>query len=76
MNIPSDNTLETFLAIYCFSILTKEEVTNIYNEYMPKIIIARQEAELRRKKWRERIIFWTNFSQVFIKWALMCFISD
>jgi hypothetical protein len=65
--------LEGFLKCYCFTFLTKEDMFDIYNEYMPKVIVARQEAELRRKKWRERIIFWTNFSQVFIKWALNVF---
>jgi hypothetical protein len=62
--------LESFLACYCFTLLSKEDVINTYNEYMHKVLRAREEAELRKKKWRETIIFWTNFSQVFIKWAL------
>jgi hypothetical protein len=64
------NNLESFLSYFSYKFLTKEDATNIFNEYMPKIIEARQEAELRKKRWRELIIFWTNFSQIFIKWVI------
>lgn len=62
--------IDSFLACYCFNHLTKEDVTALYNEYMPRVLQAREEAKLRKEKWRQTIIFWTNFSQVFIKWAL------
>lgn len=53
-----------------FHDLDKISVKVMFDEYMPKVEEARKSAELRKRKWRERIIFWTNFSRVFIKWAM------
>lgn len=64
-------TFEDFWNHHSFSsLLTKGMAEVLWNEYMPKIKKARERAELRKKKWRERIIFWTNFSRVFIKWTM------
>lgn len=64
-----------FYAFYCgnYETLTREQVEAVYKEYMPKVIEARQRAKARKDKLRERLIFWTNFSRVFIKWTLNVF---
>jgi ABC-type multidrug transport system fused ATPase/permease subunit len=71
----SANTFEYFWACHgkMFETLTREQVEVIFNEYYPKVIEARQRAKIRKDKLRERLIFWTNFSRVFIKWALNVF---
>lgn len=50
--------------------LKKEEAALLFTEYMPKVIEGRLKYKLRKERWRNRIIFWTNFSRVFIKWAM------
>jgi hypothetical protein len=50
--------------------LTKEEIKELYNKYMPKVLEARERAKLRKEQVRQQLIFWTNFSRVFIKWAM------
>jgi len=56
-----------------FETLSKDEVEFLYREFMPKIAYARLEGEQRRAALREKLIFWTNFSRVFIKWGLNVF---
>jgi hypothetical protein len=65
-------TFEDFWDFYInrFKVLSKDEAKAIFDEYMPKFEEARERAKIRKKKWRDRIIFWTNFSRVFIKWAM------
>lgn len=53
-----------------FISLSREQAQAIFDEYSPKIQEAVERARLRKQKWKERIIFWTNFSRVFIKWAM------
>lgn len=52
-----------------FSILTKEEAEPIFNEYSAKLEAAIIAAKIRKDKWRDRIIFWTNFSRVLLSGA-------
>lgn len=52
------------------SLLTQSEIKDLFNTYAPKFKEAHEIAVIRKKKWKERIIFWTNFSRVFIKWAM------
>lgn len=56
-----------------YNILKQEDVEKIFNETMPKVMEARKRAKARKDKLRERMIFWTNFSRVFIKWSLNAF---
>lgn len=56
-----------------YETLTREEVEAVFLEYMPKVIEARERARLRKERLRARLVFWTNFSQVFIKWFLNAF---
>ena len=37
---------------------------------MPKIQEAQKRAEAKREKLRQQLIFWTNFSRVFLKWGM------
>lgn len=56
-----------------FSALSFEEVKAIFEEYYPKVEAARERQKERERRMRERLIFWTNFSRIFIKWALNIF---
>jgi hypothetical protein len=53
-----------------FLVLTKDEIKASYEGLVVKIKDAEAKAELRRKKLRERLLFWTNFSRVFVKWIM------
>lgn len=56
-----------------FEELDREKVEAIFKEYYPKVIAARKLSQIKKEKLKERLIFWTNFSRVFIKWALNVF---
>lgn len=66
------NTFEDLWVFYSskFRFLKEEEAKAVFDEYMPKIIAARERSRQRKERWRQRIIFWTNFSRVFIKWLM------
>lgn len=51
--------------------LAKEEIQSLFEKYMPRIEEERRLKAIRREKWKQRIILWTNISQVFIK----CFLN-
>jgi hypothetical protein len=53
-----------------FTLLAQEEVEALFNEYYPQVEQARVDRENRQKRMREILIFWTNFSRVFIKWTM------
>jgi hypothetical protein len=53
-----------------FDPLTEDEARSLYAGVEQKILEARAKAEARRKWVRDRILFWTNFSRVFFKWAM------
>lgn len=53
--------------------LNKDEVEQTYNHWKAKITVALEEAKLRRERFRKYLLFWTNFSRVFIKWGLNIF---
>ena len=53
-----------------FMNLTQEEVESKYNELVTKYKGAAARAEERRKKFRDRLIFWVNFSRVLVKWTM------
>jgi ABC-type multidrug transport system fused ATPase/permease subunit len=61
---------ERLWAGHCFSAMSREAAEAVFNEYYPQVVAARKRAQERKEKWRQRIIFWTNFSRVFIKWAM------
>lgn len=46
----------------------KEQAEQFYITRMPRIVAAKKSAAERKEKMRQRLIFWTNFSQVFLKW--------
>ncbi len=56
-----------------FSLLDKEEVKTRYEELVVKIEEAQERAEISRKRMRDRILFWVNFSRAIIKWFLYVF---
>ncbi|MGE9253207.1 hypothetical protein ACQKHR_26385, partial [Escherichia coli] len=56
---------------YKFVFLTKEEVQVIFDEYSLKIKEAHEQARKRKQARQESLIFWTNFSRIFIK----CFLN-
>ncbi len=56
---------------YKFTILTKEEVQVIFDEYSSKIKEAQERARKRKEARQASFIFWTNFSRVFVK----CFLN-
>lgn len=41
-----------------------------FETLVPKYKEAYARAEIRRNKFRDRLIFWTNFSRVFVKWVM------
>ena len=43
-----------------FVVLNREQVEIIFAEYMSKVMVARDEARLRKERWRQRIIFWNQ----------------
>jgi ABC-type bacteriocin/lantibiotic exporter with double-glycine peptidase domain len=68
-----DTKSENFDGFYSktkFLVLTREEVEELYNQYMPMVLKARERAKLRKEQIRQQLIFWTNFSRVFIKWTM------
>jgi len=67
-----DSTFENFWEKQKSSMkaLTEDEVRAKFEELVPKFKEAYARAEARRKKFRDRLIFWTNFSRVFIKWVM------
>lgn len=50
--------------------ISKGDVEEIYNFFLPKIHEAQERAEEKRERTRERIVFWVNFSRVFVKFLL------
>lgn len=56
-----------------FKTLLEAEVKKLYEEYVAKVEEARKRREAKQKAIRDKLIFWTNFSRVFIKWALNIF---
>jgi len=46
----------------------KEEAEHYYVTRMAKIVATKKRVEERKAKMQQRLIFWTNFSQVFFKW--------
>jgi len=46
----------------------KESAEHFYNTRMAKIIAAKKRVEDRKARMHQRLLFWTNFSQTFLKW--------
>ncbi|MCK9463040.1 MAG: hypothetical protein M0R80_25740 [Proteobacteria bacterium] len=55
----------------CFS--TEEEVKKIWEQFAPKVKIALESQKARKEKMRKTIVFWVNFSRIFIKGILNTF---
>lgn len=53
--------------------MKEEDAAAVFAEFWPKVAEARERGRLRKEKWRQRIVFWTNFSRVFIKHFLTAF---
>lgn len=53
--------------------LKKEDVEQSYHHWIAKFNAAQEEAARRRERFRKYLLFWTNFSRVFIKWGLNIF---
>lgn len=50
-----------------------EEAKEYFDSVYGQIKEAREKAKVRKEKLKERMIFWTNFSQVFLKWTFSIF---
>lgn len=68
LHVQFDEFWNTHVVKYIF--LDKEAVKAIFLDYMPKVIEARERQKLIKDQFRERMVFWINFSRVFIKWAM------
>ena len=55
------------------SYITREEAEPIFDVYAPKVLAAIQAKKARRERMRRFIIFWVNFSRIFIKGVLNLF---
>jgi hypothetical protein len=55
---------------YHFQAMTQPEVQAVYDEWVARINAARLKRKERKDRLRQRLIFWTNFSRVFVKWAM------
>lgn len=53
--------------------LGEEDAQKVFDAYMPKILEARESREKRKQMWKDRLVFWTNFSRVFFKWGMNLF---
>jgi ABC-type multidrug transport system fused ATPase/permease subunit len=56
-----------------FSYLKEDEARELYVVLYAQIEAAKEKARIRKEKMRQRLIFWTNFSRVFLKWAFNIF---
>lgn len=61
------------LTSHHWNYLTNDEVQEIWATYAPKVLLALEIKQARKEKMRERIIFWVNFSRIFIKGILNIF---
>jgi hypothetical protein len=67
---------ERFWRNYDIRTLPKEQAEAFYVTRMAKIIETQRRVKERKEKMRQRLIFWTNFSQVFLKWFFnICYIA-
>jgi ABC-type multidrug transport system fused ATPase/permease subunit len=53
---------------YFFTEMQKEEVQTYFEAVAAAVQAARTRAAERKKKLREQLIFWSNFSSTFLKW--------
>ena len=56
-----------------FGLLDKEETRKRHEDLVSSIKEARERSEARKEKMRARILFWVNFSRVFVSWFLYAF---
>lgn len=71
--VKSDGGLDEFEIFWesncCyFYALNRDEVEQFYVTNIKKIVEARERKEERKKLLQEQMIFWANFSHVFVKW--------
>ena len=50
-----------------FSFLSKEDAEQLFNKHIEKILKAKKQIEERKERTKQRLIFWSNFSQVFLR---------
>lgn len=65
-----ENEFERFWNDWCngHMYFPKEEAEHFYVTRMAKIVATKERVADRKSKMQQRLIFWTNFSQVFLKW--------
>jgi hypothetical protein len=56
-----------------YDILTREEAEAFYETRMAKIVATKKRVAERKEKMRQRMIFWTQFSEVFFRWTFNIF---
>ncbi len=54
----------------CFKKITEEDAEQIFIKYKEEILAAKLLAEARKEQLRKNIVFWVNFSRIFIKGIL------
>lgn len=60
---------------YEFREIQKEQAEAFYVTRMAKIIATKKRVEEKKERMRQRLIFWTNFSHVFLKWFFnICYV--
>lgn len=57
----------------CFNVLEKNEVKEIVENYLDKLINAKKRARERKEKFQSQMVFFVNFSRIFIKGFLNVF---
>lgn len=71
-NISHDHTFSClwYEESYLFDVLTKKQAQSIYDTLNSKYKIAKEKSDKRKKKMRDKIVFWVNFSKAIIKWVM------
>lgn len=57
-----------YVCSHSYCSLSRQEAKEFYEARIDKIIAAKIKAQERKERLRQRLIFWTNFSHVFLKW--------
>lgn len=58
---------------YRFDKISEDVAKEFYNTRMTKIVKTKKKVLARKEKMRQRMIFWTQFSEVFFRWTFNIF---
>lgn len=68
--LKNDETTYTSYDFDDLEVIPIEEAQQIFNDLMEKYRKAKERSDARKENIRKRVLFWVQFSQVFVKWAL------